>query len=41
MSNSLKTAALLKKGWLAPFIVTCKLGLAVELGFFQLHVHTA
>jgi len=29
-----------EKRWLAVFIVTCALGLAVGLGFLQLHVHS-
>jgi len=31
---------LVEKRWLAAFIVTCKLGLAVGLGFIQLHVYS-
>jgi len=30
----------LRSGWLAVFIVTCALGLAVWLDRFQLHVHS-
>jgi len=32
---------MVEKPWLAVFIVTCALGLAVVLDFFQLHVHSA
>jgi len=33
-------ADLVEKRWLTAFIVTCKLGLAVGLSFFQLHVNS-
>jgi len=36
--NTFKT--MVKKPWLAVFIVTCALGLAVVLDLFQLHVHS-
>jgi len=32
---------MVEKPWLAVFIVTCALGLAVVLDLFQLHVHSA
>jgi len=32
---------MVEKPWLAVFIVTCALGLAVVLNLFQLHVHNA
>jgi len=31
---------MVEKRWLAVFIVTCTLGLAVGSGFFQLRVHS-
>jgi len=32
---------MVEKPWLAVFIVTCALSLAVVLDLFQLHVHSA
>ena len=32
---------MVEKRWLARFIVTCALGLAVGMDLFQLHVHSA
>jgi len=32
---------MVEKPWLAVFIVTCALGLAIVLDLFQLHVHSA
>jgi len=33
-------AVLVDKCWLAASVLTCKLGLAVAMGFFQLRVHS-